>query len=94
MTKSEIAERIAEDSGITRKQADAALDSMLRTITETLGRGGRVDLADFGTFSVAERSARTGRNPATGEVIEIPAKRYTRFRAGKALMEAVDRGSS
>ena len=85
MNKSELIARIAEDAGITRGQANTALDSFAEAVAETLKGGGKVTLVGFGTFSVSKRAARNGRNPQTGEVIKIKARKVARFKAGKDL---------
>ena len=85
MNKAELVAKISEDTGITKSQANQALDSFVDTITKTLKGGGKVTLVGFGTFSVSKRNARTGRNPKTGETIKIKAKKVARFKAGKEL---------
>jgi len=80
---------MAKASGITKKAAETALESTLKSIRDSLKRGKKVTLVGFGTFSVARRAARNGRNPQTGRVIRIPAARVPRFRAGKDLKNAV-----
>jgi len=85
MNKAELVTKLAEDAGITKSQANAALDSFVEAVTKTLKAGGKVTLVGFGTFSVSKRNARTGRNPQTGAVIKIKAKRVARFKAGKEL---------
>ena len=85
MNKAELVAKIAEDSGVTKSQANAALDSFIETVTKTLKGGGKVTLVGFGTFSVSKRAARNGRNPQTGAVIKIKAKKVARFKAGKEL---------
>ncbi len=85
MNKAELVAKLAEDAGITKAQANAALDSFTDTITKTLKGGDKVTLVGFGTFSVAKRQARTGRNPQTGAAIKIKAKKVARFKAGKEL---------
>jgi DNA-binding protein HU-beta len=85
MNKAELVTKLAEDAGITKSQANAALDSFVEAVTKTLKGGGKVTLVGFGTFSVSKRNARTGRNPQTGAVIKIKAKRVARFKAGKEL---------
>ncbi len=85
MNKAELVAKLAEDAGITKAQANAALDSFTETITKTLKSGDKVTLVGFGTFSVSKRQARTGRNPQTGEAIKIKAKKVARFKAGKEL---------
>jgi DNA-binding protein HU-beta len=85
MNKADLVSQIAEDAGVTKKQATTALESFIAGITKTLKSGKKVTLVGFGTFSVAKRAARKGRNPATGETIKIKAKRVAKFRAGKEL---------
>ena len=89
MTKEEMIERIAQSSGITKKQAATALDAFMSTVTQQLKKGGKVSFTGFGTFTVSKRKARKGRNPQTGASITIPAARVPVFRAGKKLKEAV-----
>jgi len=89
MTKAELVDRIARDAGVTKKAAEMALDSFVKSVTDSLKKGKKVSLVGFGTFAVAKRAAREGRNPQTGQVIKIKAARVPRFRAGKALKEAV-----
>ena len=79
--------KIAEDTQLTKLQANAAIDSFVDAITRTLKGGGKVTLVGFGTFSVSKRSARNGRNPRTGAVIKIKAKKVARFKAGKELAD-------
>ncbi len=90
MNKSELIEAIAASADLPKAGASKALDAMLDTITEALVAGDQVALLGFGTFSVKERSARTGRNPKTGEPIEIPASKNPSFKAGKAFKDAVN----
>ena len=85
MNKAELVSKIADDAGITKSQANAAMDSFVEAVTKTLKGGGKVTLVGFGTFSVSKRAARTGRNPQTGAVIKIKAKKVARFKAGKEL---------
>jgi DNA-binding protein HU-beta len=85
MKKAEIISRMAEGAGITKVQADKALDGLLSAITDGLKDGGRVAFVGFGTFSVVQRKARTGRNPKTGEVIQIPESRTVKFTASEGL---------
>ncbi len=91
MTKTEIAEQMATDAGISKAVADTALRSCLDSITNSLAKGQEVTIMGFGTFSVASRAARTGRNPQTGEPMEIKASQVPRFKPGKALKDAVSR---
>lgn len=88
MTKADLVAKVAE-SGMTKKQAAATVDCVIEAIKESLAKGDSVRLVGFGTFSVKERKARTGRNPRTGEPLEIPAKTVPIFSAGKALKDAV-----
>jgi DNA-binding protein HU-beta len=85
MNKAELISKIAEDAGVTKSQANEALDSFIEAVTKTLKGGGKVTLVGFGTFSVTKRAARNGRNPQTGAVIKIKAKKVARFKAGKEL---------
>lgn len=89
MTKGELVGKMAKDAGITKRAAEMALDSFVKSVTGSLKRGKKVMLVGFGTFSVAMRKAREGRNPQTGEIIKIKATRVPRFKAGKALKAAV-----
>jgi len=91
MTREDIVSQIAKEAKTTKVQARVALDSILTSVTKTLKKGGRISLVGFGTFSVSKRNARIGRNPRTGETLEIKAKKVARFRPGKALAEAVNR---
>ena len=85
MNKAELIAKIAEDAGITKTQANACVDSVIEGVTKTLKGGGKVTLVGFGTFSVSKRAARNGRNPQTGAVIKIKARKVDRFKAGKEL---------
>jgi DNA-binding protein HU-beta len=85
MNKAELVSQIAEDAGVTKSQAAAALDSFIDSVTKTLKKGDKVTLVGFGTFSVSKRAARKGRNPATGETIKIKAKKVAKFKGGKEL---------
>lgn len=85
MNKAELIAKLADDAGVTKTQANAALDSFIEAVTKTLKGGGKVTLVGFGTFSVAKRQARNGRNPQTGAVIKIKAKKVAKFKAGKEL---------
>ncbi len=85
MNKAELIAKIADDAGITKTQANATLDSFIEAVTKTLKSGNKVTLVGFGTFSVSKRAARNGRNPQTGAVIKIKAKKVAKFKAGKEL---------
>jgi DNA-binding protein HU-beta len=89
MNKSEFVARVASAAGISKAAAEKAVDAGLEAIAATLKKGGKVTLVGFGTFSVAKRKARTGRNPATGAPIVIPSPKVPKFTAGKRLKEAV-----
>ncbi len=85
MNKADLISKIAEDAGITKTQANATLDSFVDAVQKSLKKGDKVTLVGFGTFSVAKRAARNGRNPQTGAVIKIKAKKVAKFKAGKEL---------
>ena len=89
MKKAELAAVVAEKTNLTKKDADAAITAVVEAVTEALVKGDKVQLVGFGTFEVRERGARTGKNPRTGEVIEIAACKQPAFKAGKALKDAV-----
>ena len=89
MTKAELISKVANEAKITKAAAAKAVDAITGTITKDLKKGGRTTLTGFGTFSVSNRKARTGRNPRTGQEIKIPAGKTPKFTAGKALKEAV-----
>jgi DNA-binding protein HU-beta len=90
MTKAELVQKIHAKSGLSAKaQAEAALDALVETLTEAMKAGESVTFAGFGSFKVAPRAARKGRNPRTGEEIDIPAGKAVKFIPGKALKEAV-----
>ncbi len=89
MTKEQMIERMATEAGITKAQATRAMKSMITNITKSLKKGSKVTFVGFGSFDVTKRKARTGRNPQTGAEIRIPAARVPKFKAGKALKDAV-----
>ncbi len=89
MTKSELVKAISEKSGSTIKDTDKVLNLIIETITETLAKGDDVALVGFGTLSIADRSARNGRDFKTGKIVTIPATKSIKFKAGKALKESV-----
>ena len=90
MNKTQLVEKIAEKAGITKKKADEALKAFESVVTETLGSDDNITLVGFGTFEATERKSREGRNPKTGEVVKIEARKVPRFRPGKALKDAVN----
>ena len=89
MNKGELVKAISEKSGSTIKDAAKFLDSFVETVTEAMKKGEDVTLVGFGTFSVANRAERTGRNFKTGKNIQIPASKSVKFKAGKTLKDAV-----
>ncbi|MDQ3143189.1 MAG: HU family DNA-binding protein [Bacteroidota bacterium] len=89
MNKGDLITNVAKAADITKAQAGSAVDSVLDSIEKSLKKGESVILVGFGTFSTSIREARTGRNPATGKAIKIPKKRVAKFKAGKALADAV-----
>jgi DNA-binding protein HU-beta len=89
MNKAELIAKIAEDAGITKTQGNAAVDAFVDAVTKTLKKGDKVTLVGFGTFSVSKRAARNGRNPQTGAVIKIKAKKVAKFKAGKELSSKI-----
>jgi len=91
MNKTELIEHVADKANLTKTQMQAALTALLETITEKVADGDKVILIGFGTFESRERSAREGRNPKTGDKVDIPAARVPTFSAGKAFREAVNK---
>lgn len=90
MTKQDMINRMAKEAGISKAAAGRALESYLRSVGEELKKTGKLSLVGFGTFSCVQRKARAGRNPKTGGVIHIPARKVVRFRAGKGLTGVVN----
>ncbi len=91
MTKVELIAQIAENAELTKKDAEKALNAALDALTGALANGEKISLVGFGTFEVREREAHTGRNPRTGEPIQIAASKTPAFKAGKALRDAVSK---
>ena len=91
MNKTELVAAIAEKTGLTKKDAEGAVKAFTDTVAEQLKAGEKIQLVGFGTFEVAERAARTGKNPQTGEAIKIPASKAPKFKAGKALKDTVNK---
>ena len=89
MNKTELIAAIADKAGLSKKDAEAALNAFTEIVGKTLKKGDKVQLVGFGTFEVSKRSARTGRNPQTGETIKIKASKTPKFKAGKALKDLV-----
>ncbi len=90
MNKSDLIDAMADAADISKAAAGRALDGMVDAVTRALKSGDSVSLVGFGTFTVRERAARTGRNPQTGQTINIPASKNPAFKAGKALKDAVN----
>ena len=91
MNKTELVAAMAEKTGLSKKDAESALKAFIDTVTDELKADGKVQLVGFGTFEVAERAARTGKNPQTGKEIKIPASKAPKFKAGKALKDTVNK---
>lgn len=90
MNKGQFIEAIAERAGLSRKEASAALEAVIATVTETLKAGDKITVTGFGTFETRKRASRNGRNPHTGEAITIAAKTAPAFKPGKALKDALN----
>ena len=90
MNKTELIEAIAAGAGLSKADAKKALDATVADVKDTLVKGDKIQLVGFGTFSVAERPAREGRNPSTGATITIPAKKVAKFKAGAELADALN----
>ena len=89
MTKANIVDAVATKTGVTKKAAEAAVNAALEAVVDALKAGDKVQVFGFGTFEVKERAARTGRNPRTGETLEIAASKNVGFSAAKALKDAI-----
>ena len=90
MSKTELVAAIAEKTGLTKKDSEAAVNAFIGTVTEQLKKGEKVQLIGFGTFEVSERAERTGRNPQTGKEMTIAASKAPKFKAGKALKDMIN----
>ena len=90
MNKTELVAAMAEQTNLSKKDAEAALKAFIDVVSEELKKGEKVQLVGFGTFEVAERAAREGRNPQTGETMEIKASKTPKFKAGKALKDMMN----
>ena len=90
MNKTELVAAMAEKAGLSKKDAEAALKAFTDTVEEELKKGEKIALVGFGTFEVSERAAREGRNPQTGETMTIAASKAPKFKAGKALKDAIN----
>lgn len=90
MNKGDLVSRVADEGNLSKKQATDAVNAVLGAISNTLKSGDKATLVGFGTFSVTEREARTGRNPQTGESIQIAARKVVKFKPGRELMDSVN----
>ena len=90
MNKNELVAEVAAKTGLTKKDAEKAVKALVDTITEELIKGEKVQVVGFGTFEVSERAEREGRNPKSGETVTIAASKSPKFKAGKALKDAVN----
>ncbi len=91
MNKTELIAAVAEQASITKKDAEKAIAAVIDSITNAMAEGDKVQLVGFGTFEVRARDARKGKNPRTGEIIDIPASKVPAFKAGKALKDIVNK---
>jgi len=89
MNKAKLIEEVSDETGLTKENIRNIIDATTKTIKNALSNGEKVTLVDFGTFQVIKKKARRGRNPQTGEELQIPAKRVPKFKAGKGLREKV-----
>lgn len=89
MNKTELVTKVAEKANISKKEAENAVNAFTNVVADALVDGDKVQIVGFGTFEVTERASRTGRNPKTGETVEIAASKSPKFKAGKALKDAV-----
>ena len=90
MNKTELVAAMADQAGLSKKDSEKALKAFTDVVAADLKKGGKVQLVGFGTFEVAERAAREGRNPQTGAVMKIPASKAPKFKAGKALKDSIN----
>lgn len=90
MNKMELVSAMADKTGLSKKDAEAALKAFTDVVAEELNKGEKIQLVGFGTFEVSERAARVGRNPQTGKEMTIPASKAPKFKAGKALKDSVN----
>ena len=90
MTKAELVERVANQINLTKKQTEVVVNTVFSSITDSLSEGKKVELRGFGSFRIRQRNARTGRNPKSGQKVEVPSKKVPFFKAGKELRQLVD----
>lgn len=91
MNKAELVKHLAESADVTKAQAESILNELVATVKDTVAAGNEITITDLGKFSATERAARTGRNPKTGEDIEIPAKRAPKFSPAKSFKDMVNK---
>ena len=91
MTKADLVERVSDKIKLNKKEAEAVINALFSSISDSLAEGGKVEIRGFGSFHIRERNARTGRNPRSGEKVDVPAKKVPFFTAGKDLKTMVDR---
>jgi len=94
LTKADLVEEVARSTQLTKKQAEEIVNTVFRTIVESLQTGRKIELRGFGSFRIRNRGARMGRNPKTGEKVEVPPKRIPYFKPGKELKEQLNRQDS
>ncbi len=90
MTKAELVERVANQINLTKKQTEVVVNTVFSSITDSLAEGKKVELRGFGSFRIRERNARVGRNPKSGQKVDVPSKKVPFFKAGKELRQLVD----
>ena len=90
MTKAELVEEVSEKTGLPKKQAEIVVNTVFESIVETLKTGEKIELRGFGSFRIRQRDSRTGRNPKTGDKVDVPAKRIPYFKPGKELRELLN----
>ena len=90
MNKTELIETMADQAGLSKKDAEMALKAFTDVVADELKKGGKVQLVGFGTFEVSQRAEREGRNPQTGSIMKIPASKTPKFKAGKALKDSIN----
>ena len=90
MTKAELVEEVSEKTGLPKKQAEIVVNTVFESIVETLKTGEKIELRGFGSFRIRQRDSRMGRNPKTGEKVDVPAKRIPYFKPGKELRELLN----
>lgn len=90
MNKTQLVNSLSEKTGLTKAKSNEVIDTLVSVISETLSNGEKVTLVGFGTFNTSQRDARKGRNPKTGETVDIPAKRVPKFKPGSELIKSVN----